>query len=83
MLTPRQKELLDVIRQYIRTHGISPTHSELATLMGVGGGATLSKYLDRLVARGVIRRGARGFARNIELVEAPVSEEHCLGCCCQ
>jgi SOS-response transcriptional repressor LexA len=83
MLTPRQKEILYAIRQYVRMHGISPTHMELAARIGIRGRATMSRYLDRLAARGVIRRGPKGFARNIELVEAPVSQEHCLGCCCQ
>ena len=66
-LTGKQRQVLEVIRRYIREHGTAPTLEELADSLGVSK-ATAQGYVRRLVEKGVLRR-RRYEHRGIEIVE--------------
>lgn len=65
-LTPRQKQVLELIRQQIDEHGYPPTLRELAELLGVSGTLPVSKHLDALQRKGYLTRSsaARGISLN-------------------
>lgn len=54
-LTARQKEVLDVLREYIEFNGIAPTHVELARLLGVSSSKAAADHLKALAKKGAIR----------------------------
>ncbi len=66
MVTPRQKELLDYLRAYIAEHGFAPSLDEIGRHLGLGSLATVHKHLERLEAKGLIRRRRRQ-SRALEL----------------
>ena len=55
-LTRRQREMLDCIERFIRTHGYSPTLDEIGRAMGLSSLATVHKHLQNLETKGLIRR---------------------------
>jgi repressor LexA len=62
-LTPRQVELIEVIRRHIRDHGYPPTQAEAAARMGIRAGV-LGRMLKSIWAKGYLDRRpgvARGF----------------------
>lgn len=71
-LTPRQLEILTMIRDYQKIHGCSPTMQELAEPLGVTK-VTVFEHVERLVDKGYLRRLPHK-ARSLELtarVELP------------
>ncbi|MHC4600580.1 MAG: transcriptional repressor LexA [Planctomycetota bacterium] len=59
-LTPRQREVLDVILATIRDRGYFPTVREIAAALNLRSPATVDKHLKGLVARGqLVRREGR------------------------
>jgi repressor LexA len=70
VLTRRQKELLDYLRQYIHEHGYAPTLEEIGEHFSLTSLATVHKHLSNLEAKGIIRR-TWNHSRAIELVEEP------------
>lgn len=71
-LTPRQLEILTLIRDCQRTHGYSPTMQELADELGVTK-VTVFEHVETLVSKGLLRRLPHK-ARSLELtsrVELP------------
>lgn len=67
-LTPRQQQVLDLIRQQIDNHGSPPTLRELAKSLGVSGTLPISKHLEALERKGYVTRGSG--SRNISLNDA-------------
>lgn len=67
-LTKRQKELLDYLRSYIRTHGYAPTLDEIGAEFSLTSLATVHKHLSNLERKGAIRR-TWNHSRAIELVD--------------
>lgn len=58
-LTPRQKTIVDFIRQYRKEHqNVSPTYAEIATAMGVST-VTIHEHIHALAAKGVVSFDAR------------------------
>jgi repressor LexA len=55
-LTRRQKEILDFIRSYRETHGISPTQREIRENFGLSSFGTIQKHLKRLEEKGALAR---------------------------
>jgi len=55
-LTRRQREVLDVIREFIDTHGYSPSLEEIAGALGLSSVATVHKHVSHLVQKGHVRR---------------------------
>lgn len=68
VVTPRQKQVLDYIRQYNEEHGVSPTLEEIGQHLQLGSLATVHKHLRGLEERGAIRRLPRQ-SRALEIVE--------------
>lgn len=67
-MTPRQKEILDVIREYQRERGYAPTLTELGERLGIAAKSAVHKHVQALAQEGRIRLTAQR-ARGIELVE--------------
>jgi repressor LexA len=55
-LTKRQKEILDFIRIYRASHGISPTQREIRDTFGLSSFGTVQKHLKRLEEKGALSR---------------------------
>ncbi len=66
-LTRRQREVLDVIRDFIETNGYSPSLEEIGGSLGLSSVATVHKHVSHLVEKGLVRR-VWNQNRSIELV---------------
>ncbi len=55
-LTLRQKEILDFIRAYRESKGVSPTQREICEKFGFSSFGTLQKHLRLLMERGAMVR---------------------------
>ncbi len=56
MLTDRQQEILDLIREARRTRGVTPTTREIQEHLGLGSQTTVMDHLRALEHKGVLRR---------------------------
>jgi repressor LexA len=68
-LTRRQKEILDFIRSYRNSHGISPTQREIRENFGLSSFGTVQKHLKRLEEKGALSRQwnrSRGISPSVE-----------------
>lgn len=72
-LTRRQREVLDVIRNFIDTHGYSPSLEEIGAVLELSSVATVHKHVTHLVQKGLVRR-AWNQNRSIELVPEVTSD---------
>jgi repressor LexA len=72
-LTRRQKQVLDVIRDFIDERGYSPSLEEIGANLGLSSVATVHKHVSLLVEKGFVHR-TWNQNRSIELVE-PESPE--------
>jgi repressor LexA len=76
MLTRKQKNFLEKIRNLNRRNGVFPTVREIARATGLSSPATIHAYLDRLRIRGALLKKGRAW----ELVgERPVNDGRSLG----
>ena len=66
-LTRRQREVLDVIREFIARNGYSPSLEEIGGSLGLSSVATVHKHVSHLVEKGLVRR-VWNQNRSIELV---------------
>ena len=55
-LTQRQKEILEFMREFTQTHGVSPTHKEICEEFGYSSYGTVHKHLKLLEQKGYLRR---------------------------
>lgn len=55
-LTPRQQQILDVVRQSVRTQGYPPTVREIAQRVGLASPSTVQHHLDALGRLGYLQR---------------------------
>ncbi len=69
-LTPRQMEILTVIRDYQRKHGFSPTMQELADAFRVTK-VTIFGHVEALIEKGLLRRSPHR-VRSLEITPAAV-----------
>ena len=67
-LTPRQAQLLEMIREHIAEEGRPPSHPELARLLGVASTNGVFKHLAALERKGAIELSP-GSARGIRIRE--------------
>jgi len=67
VLTRRQKEVLDYLREHIAAEGIAPSLEEIGRKLGLGSLATVHKHLERLEEKGAIRR-LKHRSRALEIV---------------
>jgi repressor LexA len=59
-LTPRQRQILAMIREWVDHHGYPPTMREIAAAVGLASPSSVAHQLQVLEERGHIRRDARG-----------------------
>jgi len=74
-LTRRQREVLDVIREFITLHGYSPSLEEIGGTLGLSSVATVHKHVTHLVEKGLVRR-VWNQNRSIELVDGADGPGH-------
>ena len=55
-LSPRQKQILDLISDTVTSRGYPPTVREIGQHLGLTSSATVWFHLDALVKKGVLRR---------------------------
>lgn len=68
ILYPRQRQILDFLRQFIEKYEYAPTLREIAEALNVGSLATVHEHIHTMIKKGVIRKtpGVRG----VEIVES-------------
>ena len=66
-LTERQMEVLDVVRRYVREHGVAPSRPEIAAALGLRNRSTVDSHLVALMRKGWIELQP-GSPRNIRLL---------------
>ncbi len=73
-LTPRQRDILELIRRYVSETGYPPTRSEIARQLGFRSPNAAEQHLRALERKGAIeiRRGA---SRGIRLLDDDIAEE--------
>ena len=67
-LTRRQREVFDIIRDFIAANGYSPSLEEIGATLGLSSVATVHKHVTHLVEKGLVRR-VWNQNRSIELVD--------------
>jgi SOS-response transcriptional repressor LexA len=67
-LTDRQAEVLEVLREHYRRHGVPPTIRELAAVLGISP-APVYQHLGALVRKGEVKK-VRRFYLPVERVQA-------------
>jgi repressor LexA len=74
-LTPRQQQILDLIRTHIRETGVPPTRAEIASTFGFRSANAAEDHLRALSRHGAIEL-TRGRSRGIRLIDhAPAANE--------
>jgi repressor LexA len=73
-LTPRQKQLLDYLIEFIDTNGYNPSYEEIASGLSLASLATVHKHISALERKKYIRRG-HNQSRSIE-ISADYLREH-------
>ena len=71
MLTPKTKEALLFVNEYIEKNEIGPTVAEIQTMCGLRSKSSVHRLLSMLEERGFIRR-LKGRARAIEVLRRPL-----------
>lgn len=66
-LTPRQAEILALIREYLQTHGMPPTRAEIARQLGFRSANAAEEHLRALARKGAIEL-LPGASRGIQLL---------------
>ena len=69
VLTPRQQEILDFIRERIEADGVPPSLIEIAQAFGFADPSSAQHFVAALEAKGALRREP-GKRRNLRLVDA-------------
>jgi repressor LexA len=72
-LTPKQKEFLDFLAQFIEVHGYSPSYQEIAQGLNIASISTVHKHVSALEAKRYIRRAANR-SRSLELAPEYLQE---------
>jgi repressor LexA len=65
-LTPRQKQLLDFMVEFIGAHGYNPSYEEIATGLKLASLATVHKHISALERKSYLRRG-HNQSRSVEI----------------
>jgi len=71
-LTPRQQEILALIRVHLETHGSPPTRAEIARSLGFRSANAAETHLRALARKGAIEL-TPGASRGIRLCESPAA----------
>ena len=59
-LSPRQRSILTVIREWVDEHGYPPTMREIGAAVGLASPSTVAHHMTILEKNGFLRRDARG-----------------------
>ncbi len=73
VLYRRQKQILDFVKNYIKTHGNAPTLVEIARKLKVKSLATVHEHLQTLEKKGLIKRSS-GIVRGIEILDSAIGK---------
>ena len=73
--SPRQRQMLELIEQFLRRHGRPPTRADLATAMGLRNRQGIDQHLRALAGKGLIALEP-GVARNIRLLQPSFALTH-------
>ncbi len=74
MLTDRQQDTYNFIRQYIKQHGRSPLLLDVAQGIGLSSQGSVHNYIQALVNEGLVERTV-GRSRGLRLVEDSANDE--------
>lgn len=66
-LNPRQRQIIDFLREHARTHAYPPTVREIGLAVGLSSSSTVQNHLNSLEAKGYIRRDPTK-SRTVEVV---------------
>lgn len=66
-MNDNERRVLDAIKDYVTTNGISPTVRELGAILGYQSSSTTQRYIDRLTKLGHLRRIQHGSVRGYVL----------------
>jgi repressor LexA len=66
-LNPRQREILEYLKEHTRTHAYPPTVREIGSAVGLSSSSTVQNHLNTLEQRGYIRRDPTK-SRTVEIV---------------
>lgn len=75
-LTKKQTLILDFIREFTATRGVSPTYREIMTALGLSSVSAVAEHIDNLCAKGALNK-VPGAARSLEIIDLshPETEE--------
>lgn len=71
MLTTRQQEILQFIKNHIQRHNTAPSHSEIMRALNINSCSYLDRILHKLEKLELIRRNPQKARNNIELLQSP------------
>jgi repressor LexA len=74
-LNPRQRQILDYLRDHSRDHAYPPTVSEIGRAVGLSSSSTVQNHLNTLETRGYITRDPAK-SRTVEIVDAEPARSH-------
>lgn len=66
-MTPRQREVLEFIKEFIARSGYPPSLRDICARLGIKGANNAAKHLDALERKGFLRRGSH-ISRGIEII---------------
>lgn len=67
LLSPKQKEVLEWIQGYVRTHQTMPSRREIAIGLGLSSPATIQQHIEALEQKGFLRRGETRESRALQV----------------
>lgn len=68
-LSPRQSDVLDLIRSTIEDRGFPPTYREIGDALGISSTNGVADHVKALVKKGYLRKFGGGAARGLQLTE--------------
>jgi repressor LexA len=74
-LNPRQRQILDYLRDHSRDHSYPPTVREIGRAVGLSSSSTVQNHLNTLETRGFITRDPAK-SRTVEIVDSQPSGRH-------
>lgn len=70
MLTPKQHEVLEYVRTYIRERGLAPSLRDIMNALRLSSPSTVHRHLSELERKGYIERGGYHSKRSIQILDA-------------
>lgn len=73
VLYPKERLILDYLKEYITKNGFSPTLREIAVAAGVTSPATVYEHLKNLIANGFIKKSRTGQRVSLEIIKTQIN----------